>query len=780
MKIEYSKPKRWDKSFASEIGSVMTDEMVENLLHSDLPDLLKNESMFPSTIPLRGVIQNDTRIREYKNGEVIVRKGDYGNSAFMILSGEVRILQKDLPDYALGFKQSSKLTVGQMIARVLKPKNKIPEYRSKRSLGGEKNNHMGFVHLEDYPEFLQENEGFFTMNKKPKMVSDEKPYQGHIFGELAALGRTARTVTVLAHSTPENPTRLLEIRWQGLRELRNFAPAWKKMIDERYRKFSLITHLQNAPYTNDLWAFQKIVNQKCEVLKKRYTQDSKARTWDIVEKKGIDPFTKVYEISLSEINDIISGLCYEQEQVKISGKKNSKILTFDLVEGFAKVIKQLLDPNSFVSQFLFKQYGRAFFNASKDRKTFLVFLRDLCKRAEENLDHPMELWNGEDTRWVVKNLLQENRIAPNFNEILSGAIFETHGSFDWYGSFKKMTDDLSSQERLFQEPIIVEERNYPDGLIMVRSGFARVTKHLQDGERTTSYVRKGSSFGLVEIFYNYLLSKGEVPDDLANRAGNQPLLMEYTLRAVGYTDTVLIPTPLVEKHILPVLCLERRSNIIQYITKVIEDKEAKQDPLFSLNKSAQKNNLLHHDVLEFLVDKRAINGTASMLIDLERCTRCDDCVQACANSHDGNPRFIREGFQQSGIQLTHACMHCADPVCMIGCPTGAIQRSEDAGAVAINDQTCIGCGTCANSCPYNNIQMVEIKDENGEVRLDNVFGDNSTPIMQATKCDLCQDELTGPACLNACPHDALTRINLNKPNDLFEWMNRSSSKLSSF
>ena len=68
--------------------------------------------------------------------------------------------------------------------------------------------------------------------------------------------------------------------------------------------------------------------------------------------------------------------------------------------------------------------------------------------------------------------------------------------------------------------------------------------------------------------------------------------------------------------------------------------------------------------------------------------------------------------------VANACMHCADPVCMIGCPTGAIHRSELGGMVVINDDTCIGCATCANSCPYNNIRMVEIGDLDGTPLMD--------------------------------------------------------------
>ena len=33
-------------------------------------------------------------------------------------------------------------------------------------------------------------------------------------------------------------------------------------------------------------------------------------------------------------------------------------------------------------------------------------------------------------------------------------------------------------------------------------------------------------------------------------------------------------------------------------------------------------------------------------------------------------------------------------------------------------------------------------------------------ILEATKCDLCHDQLGGPACQRACPHDALERVDL--------------------
>jgi len=160
-------------------------------------------------------------------------------------------------------------------------------------------------------------------------------------------------------------------------------------------------------------------------------------------------------------------------------------------------------------------------------------------------------------------------------------------------------------------------------------------------------------------------------------------------------------------------------------------------------------------MMEWAVEERFINATRSMVIHLDRCVRCDDCVRACASTHGGNPRFRRHGRTFDNIMVANACMHCADPVCMIGCPTGAIHRTVETGIVVINDMTCIGCATCANSCPYNNIAMVAIRTKDGRTITDPNTG---KPIFKATKCDFCADNPGGPACVRACPHGALSRI----------------------
>ena len=221
---------------------------------------------------------------------------------------------------------------------------------------------------------------------------------------------------------------------------------------------------------------------------------------------------------------------------------------------------------------------------------------------------------------------------------------------------------------------------------------------------------------------------------------------------------VLVPTPVVEEYIFRRTPPEKIS--LPLAAPTPPTKPARATP---------RRGEIDTELLEFLVEKRFINGTASMVIDLDRCTRCDDCVRACAAAHDNNPRFLRSGPTHGHHMVAHACMHCLDPVCMIECPTGAIHRDPGAGLVVINDATCIGCTACAKNCPYEAIRMVEIRDYDGNL----IIGQNTNkPIAKATKCDLCIDQLGGPACQRACPHDALVRVDMRESDTLASWVTR--------
>lgn len=106
-------------------------------------------------------------------------------------------------------------------------------------------------------------------------------------------------------------------------------------------------------------------------------------------------------------------------------------------------------------------------------------------------------------------------------------------------------------------------------------------------------------------------------------------------------------------------------------------------------------------------DEGLAQGQKLLLIDLDRCTRCGDCVRACIRTHDdGRTRLFLDGPRFDRFLIPAACRQCRDPLCMIGCPVGSIQRGDN-GQIVIR-QWCIGCGLCARQCPYDSIQMYDL------------------------------------------------------------------------
>ena len=100
-------------------------------------------------------------------------------------------------------------------------------------------------------------------------------------------------------------------------------------------------------------------------------------------------------------------------------------------------------------------------------------------------------------------------------------------------------------------------------------------------------------------------------------------------------------------------------------------------------------------------------GTRLLVIDLDSCTRCGDCVEACVKTHDdGYSRLFLDGPRYDRFLVPSACRNCLNPVCMLGCPVGSIARGNN-GQIEIYDW-CIGCSKCAEQCPYDSIQMHDL------------------------------------------------------------------------
>jgi Fe-S-cluster-containing dehydrogenase component/CRP-like cAMP-binding protein len=565
------RPQRWDAAF----DPGMSDADVERLI-ATAPFRDMDAEKFPKRTPLREILRNDTRLLRFRQGEIIVRQGDHGTSAFLILNGATRVVLKpDLPPALLGRQAPGKKGILRTLAQLWNG-SRPPEFFSRQQLdqdaglGARREADAVRVFLQDLPRVLDRHR-------------TEQMTAGDFFGEIAALSRMPRTSTIFADS---DDAELLEIRWQGLRDLMKHDDALRAHINKIYRERALASYLRATP--------------------------------------------------------------------------------------------------------IFRHLDKA----------------------------------------------QIDRVAEAVE-------FATFGDYDWSGEYKRLAQ--AGTVRPEKEPAIVQEGDYPNGIVLLRAGFARVSQKFGSGERTLNYIGAGQVFGLDEIAHNW-------------RVPGAPVNLQFSLRAIGYTHLLVVPTRTMEEIVLPSL-----------------PKDELPPPLSATGSGTPgavpemaAREAVGAEVLEFLTANRFFNGTASMVIDLDRCTRCDDCVRACAATHDNNPRFLRHGPSAGRLMIANACMHCADPVCMIGCPTGAIHRESFAGQVVINPATCIGCKACFNNCPYDAIRMVEIRNASGEFLMDQEM----KPIAKATKCDLCVENHGGPACERACPHGALERINLNHLDRLASWLKR--------
>jgi Fe-S-cluster-containing dehydrogenase component/CRP-like cAMP-binding protein len=195
-----------------------------------------------------------------------------------------------------------------------------------------------------------------------------------------------------------------------------------------------------------------------------------------------------------------------------------------------------------------------------------------------------------------------------------------------------------------------------------------------------------------------------------------------------------------------------------------------------------------------------VDGTNLLVMDMDKCVRCGNCSMACHQVH-GQSRLLRRGIHierpknyggvsSEEILVPSVCMHCQDPECLTGCPTGAIGRFEN-GQIDIDPKTCIGCGDCATQCPYNAITMIPRKPETPKpLTLKGRLTDwlslapesepqpvTATENLLATKCNLCAGTALNPpgakkqsySCEENCPTGALVRVN---PREYFTEVNR--------
>jgi len=275
--------------------------------------------------------------------------------------------------------------------------------------------------------------------------------------------------------------------------------------------------------------------------------------------------------------------------------------------------------------------------------------------------------------------------------------------------------------------VICRQGDIADSFYLVRLGFVKVSEPHPGGELVLAYLGRGSYFGEIG-----LLGEGR---------------RTATCTALDHVELVRIHGA--EFHQM----VEQFPDVRRNLEKLADERQTQNRQRLATATSTPLDQFLTQGLME---------AQSLLVLDLERCTRCDACVRACADAHDGVTRLVREGQRFDKYLVATSCRHCRDPLCMVGCPVGSIRRRNSLEVIIEN--WCIGCGLCAKNCPYGNINLHPF---------DVMEDDPANPGRQiavvkqkATSCDLCTEHAE-PSCVYACPHDAAHRV---EPNEFFRWL----------
>ena len=351
----------------------------------------------------------------------------------------------------------------------------------------------------------------------------------------------------------------------------------------------------------------------------------------------------------------------------------------------------------------------------------LVGNRQVSEASKATSKVKMPTFKGTSFKTELENKYRERSLN---NHLRSVPLFATVN--EEFLERLKENVELASYN---QGQVICKEGDDADAFYLIRSGMVRVAQTMPGGEMVRTYLSRGDYFGEIGLL--------------------RAIKRTATCSALDAVDVVKIP-----------------AGEFNLMLEKFPDVRAQLEPVASARLAAdQQKNIPAGLHLDDFLNQGLFEAQNLLLIDLDNCTRCDACVRACATAHEGVSRLLRDGLRYEHFLVATACRSCRDPLCMTQCPVGSIRRKENLEIII--EDWCIGCGKCAELCPYGNINMhplevikevkTEVKSKTEGVPPTVKVERKKTTAYKANTCDLCT-QLSTPSCVYACPHDAAKRV----------------------
>ncbi len=349
------------------------------------------------------------------------------------------------------------------------------------------------------------------------------------------------------------------------------------------------------------------------------------------------------------------------------------------------------------------------------------------------------LQRNEVSREILEKIFRERSLRGQLESLPILQVLDDDARAEAFRYLKGRVDFVTVDpgQEIFRQDDIAND------YYVVKLGFVKVTQNYGQGERVLSYIGPGNGFGEIGLLSEFR----DMDEDGTSTRG--PGRRTATCTALDHVELIRIPGTQFRK-------------LLNAFPEMVEPLTNKATEILDRDKKARER-VEAMPAGQFL-DQGLYLAQSLLVLDLERCTRCDECTKACADTHDGVTRLVREGMRFDRFLVASSCRSCMDPYCLVGCPVDAIHRGGLTLEIEIEDY-CIGCGLCANNCPYGNINMHPFprQELDAKGRLKNVYEERDgkkLPVIQqrATTCDLCTSIDGKPSCVYACPHNAAFRM----------------------
>ena len=556
----------------------------------------------------------------------------------------------------------------------------------------------------ELPEYIP-NDGPQDLNIK---TLSAPMFEGDLFGEMSCMNLAPRSATVIAtEGLVDDPVYMIEMVRNALDALRGNA-EYRKRMDQTYRTRVMETQVRSLPL------FRALTDDEYKWLADRV---------ELVEFEAGDVIFDEHDATVDCCYVVRNGV------VKVSQNLGCLLGSSDLHD--LPVLCRELTACSTGTVAAVKFWNEL----SVELRTLIGQLAklDSAAAAEEQKQTLRQALN----RWMQASKIQKT-MGPTTDDLIVNSNLSQYATL--FEDFQEKTSEWWELEvRIFNR--ILLESFCPNGI--------RKRAAVLNSRRTLSYASRGEIIGEIAV----LCKEDRSATCLAfthpssgQKAATQANLIPQRVEAVRISADVLQE-------------LRARSKPFTQMVDDIVKSRRQRDQL--ADKSAA--NVRAGSQTKEFDDLGLAWGQSLMVIDLDRCTRCQECVKACVNAHDdGRTRLYLDGPRfQNKYLIPVTCRKCLDPVCMIGCPVGAINRGSG-GEIQIADH-CIGCSKCADQCPYGSIQMdlLDTAHEPGP-DLQDLLGPGyvlRTVQEKAVVCDQCSSTPSGqPSCVYACPHDAAIRV----------------------